>query len=85
MKSAQSTFLPPNFIPAFNKEVGDFFLNKAKLEQGDESLVTFCIEKALTFITDAENMKLLASWIKTGKVTIGDEELNVTLTPDNKY
>ena len=45
----------------------------------------FCIEKALSFITDKKNLELAASWILNGKITIDGVELKTSLTPDHKY
>lgn len=45
----------------------------------------FCIEKALNFINDEKNLKLVASWIQNGKVTIDGVDLKSSLTPDHKY
>lgn len=45
----------------------------------------FCIDKALSFIIDDENLKLAAQWLRDGKVTINGLELKSNLTPDQKY
>lgn len=45
---AQSTYLPIETVPKFNKETAQFFLKKAKKEAPDnEELSRFCIDKAL--------------------------------------
>lgn len=72
-------------LPKFNKDVADFFLKKAKLDKDNDSLVVFCLEKALTFITDEENLKMIANWIREGKIKIEGEELACALSVDHKY
>ena len=42
----------------------------------------FCIEKAISFITEKDHLELVSQWIHTGKITYGEEELNVQLTAE---
>lgn len=79
---ATQIYLPPETVPKFNKETADFFLRKAKKDKGDEKLSMFCVEKAVSFVTEKDHLELVSQWIHTGKVTYGGEELNVQLTPD---
>jgi type I restriction-modification system DNA methylase subunit len=45
----------------------------------------FCIDKALSFLYDVDNLKLAASWIEQGKITVNGVELKTNLTPEHKY
>jgi len=45
----------------------------------------FCIDKAISFITDSEHLKLAAQWIHGGTIAIDGEELQCELTNDHKY
>lgn len=83
---AQNTYLPSETVPRFNKETADFFIKKAKKDKGNDSLVQFCIEKALTFVTAEDHLRQCAEWINNDcKVVIEGEDLNVQLTPPQKY
>ena len=82
---ARSAFLPQEKVAQFNKEVADVFLKKAVKEQENVGLQTFCIEKAISFIIDEENLKLCSSWINEGKIKVGGEELKCEFTPEHKY
>lgn len=75
---AQSTYLPSETVPRFNKETADFFIKKAKKDKGNDALVQFCIEKALTFVTSEDHLRQCAVWINNdGKVSVDEEDLNV--------
>jgi hypothetical protein len=50
--SAQSVFLPPENVQKFNKEVADFFVNKALKEKDEKKLQVFCLDKAFGFMYD---------------------------------
>ena len=50
--SAQSVFLPPENVQKFNKEVADFFVNKAMREKSEKKLQVFCLDKAFGFMYD---------------------------------
>lgn len=82
---AQTMYLPPENIQKFNKEVADFFLNKALKEKEDKKLQLFCLDKAFGFMYDEENLALAAEWITTGKIVINGETLDTELTADQKY
>ena len=83
---AQSTFLPMETVPKFNKETADFFLKKAKKESADnEDLARFCIDKALSFTTSEDHLRLTSNWILNDKVEIEDEEIKIELTTPQKY
>ena len=82
---ATQIYLPPETVPKFNKETADFFLRKAKKDKANEKLSMFCIDKAISFITEKDHLELVSQWINTGKITYGGEELNVQLTADQKY
>ena len=45
----------------------------------------FCIDKALMFLYDQDNLKLAASWIQNGKITVEGESLLTVLTPEHRY
>jgi len=78
---AQSQYLPIETVPKFNKETATFFLKKAKKEApNNEDLTRFCIDKALTFASSQEHLKLTSSWIMDGQVKIEDEEIKIDLT-----
>lgn len=85
LASAISTYIPTDRTDEICKQVADFSLQKAKKETDNAGLQMFCIEKALSFLYDEENLKLAASWIESGKITIDGEELKTTLTPEHKY
>lgn len=82
--SAQSMYLPPENVQKFNKEVADFFIRKAIKEQEDKKLQSFCLDKALGFVFDKENLSMAAQWIETSQVQIGDQTLS-ELTANQKY
>lgn len=82
---AQQMYLPPENVQKFNKEVADFFLKKARKETEDSRLQIFCLDKALGFIFDEENLRMTEQWIRSGKIIIDGEELAVELTSDQKY
>jgi hypothetical protein len=83
---AQSTFLPTETVPKFNKETAQFFLKKAKKEASDnEDMTRFCIDKALSFTSSQEHLRLTADWILNEKVQIEDEEIKIELTSTQKY
>ena len=77
---AQQTYLPPETVPRFNKETAQFFLKKAKKDRENTDLAKFCIEKALSFTTSEEHLRLIASWILDDKVVIDGEEVAIELT-----
>ena len=77
---AQSTYLPPETVPRFNKETAQFFLKKAKKDHENTALVQFCIEKALTFTSSEEHLRQTSNWILEDKVIIEEEELKIELT-----
>lgn len=54
-------------------------------EKEDSKLQTFCIDKALTFVTEADHLRMAASWIESGKITIEGEDLACELTNEHKY
>ena len=45
----------------------------------------FCIDKAISFVTEHEHLKLTAEWIHTGKIVIDGHAVQCTLTPAHKY
>jgi len=45
----------------------------------------FCLEKAVTFVTEKDHLKLCADWIHTGKFIYMNEEIDVELSPAQKY
>lgn len=83
--AARTTFLPTEKVAPFNKDVAEFFLIKALKEQANQGLQIFCLEKAINFGNDKENLVLFASWIKDGKIVIKSEELKSELTSEHKY
>lgn len=83
--AAKGTFLPADRVTDFCKEVTSFFLAKVVKEKANESLQIFCLDKSLSFIIDDENIRLAASWILEGAVTINGEVLSTPLTDDQKY
>lgn len=82
---ATKEFLPPENVQKFNKEVADFFLQKALKEKEDGKLQLFCLDKAFGFMYDEENLVNASQWIALDKVVINGETLEVELTPDQKY
>ena len=42
----------------------------------------FCLDKAFGFMFDEENLTMTEEWIKTGKVVILGNEIDVELTAD---
>lgn len=48
-------------------------------------MTRFCIDKALSFTSSEEHLKLTASWILNGKVNIEDEDISIELTNPQKY
>lgn len=83
--NAQSIYLPPESVAKFNKEVATFFFKKATNEKDDERLQMFCIDKALTFVTEADHLRMCATWINNQKISIEGEELTCELTNEQKY
>ena len=83
--AAQSTYLPAESVPKFNKETAQFFFKKTAKETQNDSLQRFCIDKAISFVTDPEHLKMTASWIHEGKIVIDGQELNFQLTANHKY
>jgi len=77
--------LPPESVAKFNKEVAGFFFKKALNEKSDEKLQMFCIDKALTFVTEADHLRMCASWINNEKINIDGEDLACKLTNEQKY
>jgi len=73
-------FLPPENVQLFNKDVSDFFLRKAVKEREDKKLQMFCLDKALGFMYDEENLKMAAIWIFTEKVDVLGDTLEDGLT-----
>ena len=45
----------------------------------------FCIDKALSFLYDKENLIMAATWIENGNISIGGVELKTQLTPEHRY
>lgn len=82
---AVNTYIPTNKTDQFCKDVADFSIRKAAKEQDNPSLQMFCIDKALQFLYDKENLELAASWIVNGKITVDGVELKNNLTPEHKY
>lgn len=82
---AVNSYIPIASNDAFCKSVADFSLKKAHKEQENPSLQSFCIDKALMFLYDEENLKLAASWIEAGKILINGDELKTPLTPEHRY
>jgi hypothetical protein len=82
---SQTSYLPQEKEHQFSKEVTDFFFKKALREQENQELQRFCIDKGLSMLYTPENIKLAASWVTEGKITIDGEELKVNLTEDQKY
>lgn len=83
--AARTTFLPTELEPEFSKNVARFFLKKASEEQENSGLQMFCIDKALSFISDKDNLEIIANAIENGKLVIDGVELKSSLTPDHKY
>lgn len=79
---AQLLYCPAEKLPEFNKGVTDFFLVKAVKEKGNQSLCLFCIDKAIEFMFDQDNLKSAVQWIMGGKITIGGTTLESELTND---
>lgn len=82
---AQNTYLPPETVPRFNKETASFFLKKAKKDRETVELARFCIDSALAFVTSEDHLRQTADWILNKKVVIEGEEVDVELTPKQKY
>lgn len=72
---AMNSYLPIETVPKFKKETADFFLKKAKKESDNQALQSFCIDKAITFISQKDNLKVASDWIMNGKVTVEGEDL----------
>lgn len=85
LMAAQSTYLPAESVPKFNKETAQFFFKKTVKETQNDSLQRFCIDKAISFVTDPEHLKMTASWIHEGKIVIDGQQLNFQLTASHKY
>jgi hypothetical protein len=43
------------------------------------------LDKALGFVFDEENLKMVAEWIHSEKITINGEVLDSELNPNQKY
>jgi hypothetical protein len=82
--TAQSTYLPPETVPKFNKETAEFFFKKAVHEAGNDTLQMFCIDKAIAFVSEADHLKMAAEWIHNGKIVINGNQLNCQLTSNHK-
>ena len=83
--AAKSTFLPNDRKPAFLKGTADFFLKKAAAEEG-EALSKFCLEAAIMFMFDTENLKQAAAWVnKDGEISIDGKVLAYKLTQEHNY
>ena len=82
---AMNSYLPIETVPKFKKETADFFLKKAKKESDNKDLQSFCIDKAIAFISFKDNLKTAADWILNGKVTVEGEDLNCELNPKQKH
>lgn len=82
---AQKLYLPIDNLQEWNKGVADFFLKKALKEKGNKSLQLFCIDKAIEFMFDQENLTIASGWITAGKIEISGETLDVEVTVDQKY
>ena len=63
-------YLPIDKVPDFKKEVAEFFLKKAKKDTDSKELQRYCIDKAISFMTQQENLKIAAEWIRNDKVTV---------------
>lgn len=74
---AQSSFLPAEAVPKFNKEATEFFISKAKIS--DEKLQIFCIEKAIVFLQDKDHVAMMSEWILKQEEKI---EGHFKLTPE---
>jgi len=83
--SAQSVYLPPENVQKFNKEVADFFVQKALKEKAEKKLQIFCLDKAFGFMFDEENLKTAANWIYNSKIEINGESIDAEMTEDQKY
>ena len=82
---AMNSYLPIETVPKFKKETAAFFLKKAKRDSDNQDLQRFCIDKAITFISQKDNLKVAADWILSGKVLVEGEELQCELTQKQKY
>jgi hypothetical protein len=82
---ASNSFLPTESVAKFNKETAQFFFKKAVHEAGNDGLQMFCIDKAMSFVTEADHLRMTAEWIHSGKVVIDGHQLNCQLTPNHKY
>lgn len=60
-------------------------MKKAAKEQQNQALQTFCVDKAISFVTEFEHLKMTAEWIHQGKIVIDGQELGCQLTPNHKY
>jgi len=83
--AARTSFLPQEAVPKFNYEVASFFFKKALAEVDNNSLQSFCIDKAVGFITEKDHLRLASSWIFAGKIVIEGQELPCQLTDEHKY
>ena len=45
----------------------------------------FCLDKAISFVTEHEHLKLTSDWIYKGKIEIDGQGLECLLTPNHKY
>ena len=82
---AMNSYLPIETVPKFKKETAAFFLKKAKRDSDNLDLQRFCIDKAITFISQKDNLKIAGDWILNGKVEVEGEELKCELTPKQKH
>ena len=73
-------YLPSDDKAKFSKDVADFYLKKTKKHTDDTHLQTFCLDKAITYMSGEENLKTAAAWITDGKITIEGTEVKLTLT-----
>ena len=82
---AAKSYLPPDEVPKFEKETGEFFLKKAKKASDNKDLQNFCLEKAIEFMNDKDGLTAAADWILKESISVEDTKLGCTLTPAQKY
>lgn len=82
---AVNSYIPIDTTNSFCKSIADFSLKKALKEQENQSLQSFCIDKALSFLYDETNLRLAASWIEAGHIAIDGTVLKTALTPEHRY
>lgn len=83
--AAQTTYLPQESVPKFNKETAQFFFKKAAREAQNPGLLMFCLDKGITFATEQEHLKMTAEWILNDSVVIDGQILDCKLTANHKY